>query len=286
MQPSACGRFERGGGAPAYPGAVAIQAWAQDGPGDEDKNLNTGLRNLRCGLREWEWQAQIGPGGRIRTYQVRIYHNMSETGKKRVEEMSHHWTGSESDAESPMELETNVCTRLQTSFLHCGMLVEEKVRRRAQIMSEWRQWRRLHATFGGCGEYLMFNSGGGGEERKADQRIWIPEVIFGHQGVSDDVRHLRMGHPFESREVEGLNAIFGHILPGHLILDFPTWEWTMRTYCASSFKFSPSRSLRTQAQNLYDVGGIQLTQTKLHSTSSSSHGQLQKQSLGETGVDR
>ncbi|KAJ7243450.1 hypothetical protein C8J57DRAFT_1243394 [Mycena rebaudengoi] len=110
---------------------------------------------------------------------------MSETGKKRVEEMSHHWTGSESDAESPMELETNFCTGLQTSFLRCGMLVEEKVRRRAQIMSEWRQWRRLHATFGG---------------------IWIPEVIFGHQGVSDDVRHLRMGHPFESREVEGLNT--------------------------------------------------------------------------------
>ncbi|KAJ7278134.1 hypothetical protein C8J57DRAFT_1221995 [Mycena rebaudengoi] len=122
---------------------------------------------------------------------------MSEKGEKRVEETSHHWTGSESDAESPM---------LQTSFLRCGMLVEEKVRRRAQIMSEWRQWRRLHATFGGCGKYLMFNSGGGGEERKADQRIWIPEVIFGHQGVSDDVRHLRMGHPFESREVEGPNT--------------------------------------------------------------------------------
>ncbi|KAJ7234150.1 hypothetical protein C8J57DRAFT_1249531 [Mycena rebaudengoi] len=86
---------------------------------------------------------------------------MSEKGKKRVEETSHHWTGSERDAESPM---------LQTSFLRCGMLVEEKVRRRAQIMSEWQQWRRLHATVGGCGEYLMFNSGGGGEERKADQR--------------------------------------------------------------------------------------------------------------------
>ncbi|KAJ7216122.1 hypothetical protein C8J57DRAFT_1255369 [Mycena rebaudengoi] len=65
---------------------------------------------------------------------------MSKKGKKRVEETSHHWTGSERDAESPM---------LQTSFLRCGMLVEEKVRRRAQIMSEWRQWRRLHATFGG-----------------------------------------------------------------------------------------------------------------------------------------
>ncbi|KAJ7263003.1 hypothetical protein C8J57DRAFT_1231603 [Mycena rebaudengoi] len=75
---------------------------------------------------------------------------MSEKGKKRVEEMSRHWTGSERDTESPM---------LQTSFLRCGMLVEEKVRHRA---SEWRQWRRLHATFGGCGKYLMFNSGGGG----------------------------------------------------------------------------------------------------------------------------
>ncbi|KAJ7283179.1 hypothetical protein C8J57DRAFT_1217654 [Mycena rebaudengoi] len=87
---------------------------------------------------------------------------MSEKGKKRVEEMSRHWTGSERDTESPM---------LQTSFLRCGMLVEEKVRHRA---SEWRQWRWLHATFGGCGN------------------IWIPEVIFGHQGVSDDIRHLRM----------------------------------------------------------------------------------------------
>ncbi|KAJ7218905.1 hypothetical protein C8J57DRAFT_1254608 [Mycena rebaudengoi] len=144
---------------------------------------------------------------------------MSEKGKKRVEETFHHWTGSERDAESPM---------LQTSFLRCGMLVEEKVRRRAQIMSEWRQWRRLHATFGGCGEYLMFNSGGEGRGRLtsgATCSIWIPEVIFGHQGVSDDVRHLRMGHPFESREVEGPNAIFGHILPGHLILDFPTFNY-------------------------------------------------------------
>ncbi|KAJ7288897.1 hypothetical protein C8J57DRAFT_1214986 [Mycena rebaudengoi] len=96
---------------------------------------------------------------------------MSEKGgKKRVEEMSHHWTGSERDAESPM---------LQTSFLRCGMLVEEKVRHRAQIMGEWRQWRRLHATFGGCGEYLMFNSGGGGgEERKADQRRPIQTPVI------------------------------------------------------------------------------------------------------------
>ncbi|KAJ7245757.1 hypothetical protein C8J57DRAFT_1241948 [Mycena rebaudengoi] len=95
---------------------------------------------------------------------------MSEKVKKRVEETSHHWTGSERDAESPM---------LQTSFLRCGMLVEAKVRRRAQIMSEWRQWRRLHATFGGCGEYLMFNSGGGGEERKADQRSPVRIPISG-----------------------------------------------------------------------------------------------------------
>ncbi|KAJ7245510.1 hypothetical protein C8J57DRAFT_1242116 [Mycena rebaudengoi] len=119
---------------------------------------------------------------------------MSEKGKKRVEETSHHWTGSERDAESPI-------------FLRCGMLVEEKVRHRA---SEWRQWRRLHATFGGCGKYLMFNSGGGGRRGRltsgATCSIWIPEVIFGHQGVSDDVRHLRMGHPFESREVEGPNT--------------------------------------------------------------------------------
>ncbi|KAJ7244221.1 hypothetical protein C8J57DRAFT_1242933 [Mycena rebaudengoi] len=163
-------------------------------------------------------QIQRGPDGRIRTYQVRIYHNMSEKGKKRVEEMSHHWTGSERDAESPM---------LQTSFLRCGMLVEEKVRRRAQIMSEWRQWRRLHATFGGCGEYLMFNSGGGGGGGRrgrltsgATCSIWIPEVIFGHQGVSDDVRQLRMGHPFESR-LQGSGRT--ELLTGRLTTDIKAY---------------------------------------------------------------
>ncbi|KAJ7213202.1 hypothetical protein C8J57DRAFT_1256115 [Mycena rebaudengoi] len=123
---------------------------------------------------------------------------MSEKGgKKRVEEMSHHWTGSERDAESPM---------LQTSFLRCGMLVEEKVRHRAQIMSEWRQWRRLHATFGGCGEYLMFNSGGGGGRRgRLTSGVWLGAEFE----YAEDQEHLGNGQ--NGNRETGISGISGGI---------------------------------------------------------------------------
>ncbi|KAJ7201481.1 hypothetical protein C8J57DRAFT_1260793 [Mycena rebaudengoi] len=134
----------------------------------------------------------------VRRTALSIYHNMSEKGgKKRVEEMSHHWTGSERDAESPM---------LQTSFLRCGMLVEEKVRHRAQIMSEWRQWRRLHATFGGCGEYLMFNSGGGGGRRgRLTSGVWLGAEFE----YAEDQEHLGNGQ--NGNRETGISGISGGI---------------------------------------------------------------------------